>query len=147
MHDKCLSRSFHEGGFLRYQRAVSSPTKQPEVARRIRAAMAYGRLSRAEVARIFSVNPTHLDRYTSGRTDYVPAAELLWELADQCDLPREFFYADLERLAELVPDDAPRWTPSQRARARAQRAAQRLAGSLPASQPSRRARDATGEDA
>jgi len=104
---------------------MSAPEHQ-ETGRRIRAALAYGRVPRKDAAAAMHVQESHLDRYTS-RTDerYTPGWEDLWNLADLCGLPREFFSADFDRLSEIVPADAPRFDLSREERdaARARTAA------------------------
>lgn len=77
-----------------------------ELARRIKAAIAYGRIGRKEAAEIFGVSRTHLDRYTRKRNPYAPPPQALRRLVDRADLPREWWYADLARLAEITSPDA-----------------------------------------
>jgi transcriptional regulator with XRE-family HTH domain len=81
--------------------------EQPEVARRIRAALAYGDIGRVQAAELLGASQSTLARYISGRTHYKPDLQLLWGLADACGLPREWFVADLSRLVEIVPAGLP----------------------------------------
>jgi transcriptional regulator with XRE-family HTH domain len=81
---------------------AAAPSPQ-ELARRLRAALAYGGLSRAEAAEILSVSLATLDRITGRKgTEFKPASwTQLWAIADEVDLPREWFSADLQRLDEI----------------------------------------------
>lgn len=89
-----------------------------EVARRVRAAMSYGDLSRDAAAAAMHVSPSTLDRIAGKRTSRPRGADWaeLWRLADASGLPREWFSADLERLPEIVTD-GPTFTRPEPARA------------------------------
>jgi hypothetical protein len=85
-----------------------------EIARRVRAAMAYGDIGRPAAAAAMHVSTAQLDRFTGkkGKGELRrPELEQLWMLADECGLPRDFFLADLDRLTETVPDGLPRFGP------------------------------------
>ena len=109
---------------------------QGELAARIRAAQAYAKLDRADMARALSTTPSTLDRKLGKRNE---ASELTWDdawaAAAATGLPYAFFAADLDgRLRDLVPDDVP--LPAdpdptgaiQRARAIAERVARQQPG-------------------
>lgn len=78
--------------------------EQPETARRIKAALAYGNVSRGDAARVMDVSKAHLDRFTAKEPRYAPSWDQLWRLADRCGLPPEWFSADLTRIAEIVSE-------------------------------------------
>lgn len=77
------------------------------LAARVRAAMAYGNLTRAEAARAMHISPGTLDRITGKRADSPrrPTAEELKRLAEACGMPFAWFWADLDRLDEIAPPD------------------------------------------
>lgn len=77
-----------------------------EAARRLRAALAYKGLTRAQAADALSVSLATLDRMTGRRGDEkkTPSWNDLWKAAEACDLPPEWFSADLDRLAEIVTE-------------------------------------------
>lgn len=94
---------------------MSSPADWGETARRLRAAIAYAGSSkefgRAGAARAMGVTEGKVDRMigTKPGNRLLPTWDERWALADAVGLPREWFSADLGRLAEIVPDDAPRF--------------------------------------
>lgn len=107
--------------------AIVPPTvptpQQPEVGRRLRAAMAYGSLPIAAAAFAMDVSESHLSRFTDRKAqpgDYAPTWQQLWAVADACGLPRDWFSADLDRLGDIVPEGMPRFgsMPSERQKAR-----------------------------
>ena len=78
-------------GISLWMRTVDEP-QQPEIGRRIRAAMAYSGISREAAADAMSVSTSHLDRFTARKASgYAPTWTQVWKLADACELPREFF--------------------------------------------------------
>jgi transcriptional regulator with XRE-family HTH domain len=94
---------FKQGSLSLLKAAVREP-EQPEIARRIKAALSYGHVSRTAAAAAMSVSPSHLDRFTARDARYVPSWSQLWALAEICGLPPEWFSADLLRLSEIVTD-------------------------------------------
>lgn len=82
------------------------PEDWSETARRVRAAMAYGKLKRSQAAAIMGTEPGTLDRITGmkGSETRLATWEQLWQLADRVGLPREWFSADLKRLDEIVTE-------------------------------------------
>jgi hypothetical protein len=82
---------------------------QDEAVRRVRAALAYAGMDGITAMRVLSISRSTLQRLVgrkgseSRRVDWAE----LWLVADACGLPREWFSADLSRLAEIVPADAP----------------------------------------
>lgn len=98
--------------------------------------MGYGGIKRVEAAEVMGVKPGQLDRIigTKGNEAALASWDQLWRLADHVGLRREFFSADLELLAEIVPEDGPRFEiATRRGRGVAGSAAQRLSGSRPSS--------------
>jgi hypothetical protein len=87
---------------------MASPLEQPEVGRRIRAAMSYGRLSRTDAAKIFCVSTGHLDKYIAQDPTYMPEdVQQLRELAIAAGLDPNWFTADLDRLTEIRCEGLP----------------------------------------
>lgn len=84
---------------------MDDPLEQPEMARRIRAAMKYGNVNIKRAAEITNISPDHFSRYTSGRTHYTLNHRQLRALAMEAGIDPNFFSADLDRLAEIVPPD------------------------------------------
>jgi transcriptional regulator with XRE-family HTH domain len=82
---------------------MDDPLEQPEMARRIRAAMHYGRITIKRAAELTNISPDHFARYTSGRTRYVLSHRQLRALAAEAGIDPNFFTADLDRLEEIVP--------------------------------------------
>jgi hypothetical protein len=78
-----------------------------ELARRIKGAIGYGRLSRDEAADIFECSPSHADRYWRPANPYAPTLQQLWKLSDAAGLSRDWWYADLTRLPEIAPTSGP----------------------------------------
>lgn len=79
------------------------------MARRVRAAMAYGKVKREDAAKVMGTSPGTLDRIAGqkGTETKRPEWDQLWALADKANLPREWFSADLSRLREIVPAGSP----------------------------------------
>lgn len=74
-----------------------------EAGRRARAALGYSGIQRKAAAAAVNVSQATLGRILDGsRTE--TTWEDLWRLADACGLPREWFSADFDRLAEIVSD-------------------------------------------
>lgn len=87
---------------------MASPD-QAETAARLRAAMAYGGLSRDQAADVLNVSKPTLDRMTGRKgaeSRQVPWNDL-WRIAEAAGLPPEFFSADFDRLDEIVPEGMP----------------------------------------
>lgn len=85
-----------------------------EMARRIRAAMAYGDVSRERAAVVMKVSTGDLSRLygKKGKETKSATVQQLWDLADEAGLPAEFFSADLTRLVDIVaPGEPVRSTP------------------------------------
>jgi transcriptional regulator with XRE-family HTH domain len=82
---------------------MDDPLEQPEMARRIRAAMSYGKVNIKRAARAVGVSAGHWPRYTSGKTAYTLDIRQLRALAAASGIDPNFFTADLSRLHEIVP--------------------------------------------
>ena len=80
-----------------------------EVARRLRAALAYAEMPQAEAAKVIGKGLSTLARTLDAKGGELRAAtwDEVWKIADACGLPRAWFSADLARLQEIVPDDLP----------------------------------------
>jgi len=78
-----------------------------EIAARIRAARAYAKLRREDLAAAISISPSALD-FMEGKRDVirVPDVETQWKIAAACGLPAEWFAADFERLRQITLDGA-----------------------------------------
>ena len=80
-----------------------------ELARRIKAAIAYGRLTRQEVADIFGMSRSEIDRFTAKNNPYAPKdRDALLGLSRRAGLPDAWWWADLGKLDVIAP------APSQR---------------------------------
>lgn len=88
---------------------MPGPDDWTETARRVRAAMAYGRIGRVEAAEVMETTPATLDRIigTKGGETKLATWQQLWRLAARVELPPEWFAADLGRLPEIVPPGMP----------------------------------------
>lgn len=88
---------------------MRGPEDWHETARRVRAAIAFGRLSRPQAAEAMRVSLARLERITGTRGSEASLAtwQELWRLADAAGLPPEWFSADLSRLREIVPPGMP----------------------------------------
>jgi peptidoglycan/xylan/chitin deacetylase (PgdA/CDA1 family) len=77
-----------------------------EVARRVRAAQAYAKLSREQLGAAIGKSGSVIDEITGKRARLRGASwEELRAIADRCGLPFEWFWADLDRLGAIAPDD------------------------------------------
>lgn len=77
-----------------------------QVARRVRAAQAYARLSRDELGQAIGKSGSVIDEITGKRSRLRGASwDELRAIADRCGLPFEWFWADLGRLGEIAPRD------------------------------------------
>lgn len=83
-----------------------------ETARRVRAAISYGDLSRAEAAEALGVSTRTLDRIMGKGGRAARGADLpgLWRLADACGMPREWFSVNMGRLGLAVDEGGPTFT-------------------------------------
>lgn len=117
---------------------------QLEAEKRIRAAMGYAAMSRADAAKAMNVSPGTLDRFTGkkGKERATPSWEQLWALAEACELSPDWFGADLQRLHEIVPDGTPTLVRPRTPKEIAQAAALRRSEQQP---PSREDQSGTGE--
>ncbi len=77
------------------------------MARRIKAALAYGRISRKRAAAILHVSVGHLDHYTARGATHKPDIQLLQDLAAEADIGPNWFTADLSRLPAIVTEGVP----------------------------------------
>lgn len=79
---------------------------QAEARLRLRAAIAYRDLGRADAAARLNVSPATLDRMTGKRGQETKALtwDDLFRVAEVFQLPPEWFSADLSRLAEIVTE-------------------------------------------
>lgn len=88
--------------------ALRRQPDQIEMAARIRAAMGYARVDRAELAAHLGTSPQTLDRKLGKRKEHSAITwDDVWATAELTQLPSAFFVADYDRLGELVPDDVP----------------------------------------
>lgn len=75
-----------------------------EVARRVRAAQAYAKLTRDELGHAIGKSGSVIDEITGKRARLRGASwEELRAIADRCGLPFEWFWADFGRLGEIAP--------------------------------------------
>ncbi|MDO8209278.1 hypothetical protein [Conexibacter sp. CPCC 206217] len=75
-----------------------------EVARRVRAAQAYAKLSRDELGRAIGKSGSVIDEITGKRARLRGASwDELRAIATRCGLPFEWFWADFGRLGEIAP--------------------------------------------
>lgn len=108
---KSLQQDFAGGFTATMLRAMESQVddrpEPEESARRIRAAQAYAKLSRAEMAEAIGRHPSVYDEMTGKRRQLRGASwDELRAIAERCGLPFEFFWADFKRLPEIAPADA-----------------------------------------
>lgn len=99
-----------------------------EVARRVRAAMAYLDVDRLELARILNISPATLDRI-SGKRSGLPRGATEREqalIAEACGLPPDWFRCDLDRLNEIPLPGALVSRPETSAREARRRRAKRV---------------------
>jgi hypothetical protein len=70
---------------------------------RIRAAMAWANLSRADAAKAMNISPSQLDRMTGKRptTPYAPTWAQVGALAEAAGLPFEWFVADFDQAGKI----------------------------------------------
>jgi hypothetical protein len=84
--------------------AVDDRPDPAEVARRVRAAQAYAKLTREELGDAIGKSGSVVDEITGKRSRLRGASwEELRAIADRCGLPFEWFWADLDRLGEIAP--------------------------------------------
>lgn len=74
--------------------------------------MAYAEVSRRRLAQALNYSDSSIDRLRDGRR--TAQWEELWQIADTCGLPAEWFTAEIGRLFEIVPDGAPVFSDSAR---------------------------------
>lgn len=89
-------------------RTVASPIDDrpdpDEVARRVRAAQAYAKLSREELGAAIGKSGSVIDEITGKRARLRGASwDELRAIANRCGLPFEWFWADFERLDTIAP--------------------------------------------
>lgn len=77
-----------------------------EGARRARAAIAYAGLTHKDVALALHQSVSNVRRILDASREQTTWDEL-WQIADLCSLPRDWFSADLARLPEIVPRGQP----------------------------------------
>lgn len=76
-----------------------------EVARRVRAAQAYAKLSREQLGAAIGKSGSVIDEITGKRSRLRGASwEELRAIASRCGVPFEWFWADFGRLGEIAPD-------------------------------------------
>lgn len=111
----------------------------PETARRLAAAIVYGGLSLEQAADIMGASTGTVSRWKSPESKYGAPEQQLWKLAEAVGLSPDWFYADLDRLSEIVPAGSPRFG-ERRATPPGGELGSRL-GVDPPSRPSPRQRD------
>lgn len=114
--------------------------------------MAYADIKRSELAALLDYSESTIDRMTGRRNTAARETDWrdLWKIADACDVPREWFTADIERLHEIVPEGMPTFVRQSRSdaqerlgrrqRAQAERTRARR-DKKPAASPDRDARE------
>lgn len=85
---------------------VDDRPEPAEVARRVRAAQAYAKLTREELGHAIGKSGSVIDEITGKRARLRGASwEELRAIAARCGLPFEWFWADFGRLGEVAPAD------------------------------------------
>lgn len=76
-----------------------------ETQKRARALLAYANIELRELAEQLGVSEDTMGRHAGKRSDYAknPNIGFLATIAERAKVPMEFFYADFDRMAEIVP--------------------------------------------
>jgi transcriptional regulator with XRE-family HTH domain len=101
-------------------RAAESPwmteMERVEAGRRARAAIGYAGAKIPDVAAHLHMSPATLSRLLAGARKETTTDEL-WQIADYCKLPRDWYAADLTKLGQITREGAPRFGTSEALRA------------------------------
>lgn len=78
-----------------------------EIARRLRAAMAYRNRTREHIGQLLGIKPRTVSRCMSETDPRTLTTAAQWYLSARLRLPREWWTADFSRLAEIAPREQP----------------------------------------